>query len=360
MLPAFVAETDFPVPPAIRAALDAALDCGDTGYAWPGMVAPAFAGFARRRFDWQIDEQCIFEVPDVMAGVAQALHVLTEPGAGVVVNPPVYAPFFETIRSSQRKCVEVPLMRAAAGKWDLDFEGLERAFASGAQAYLLCSPHNPVGRVWSAGQLQQIAQLATRYNVAVIADEIHAPLTMPGIAFTPFLREGGRARSVSLVSASKAWNIAGLKCGILVASPDTAAGVKARLRSIPTEIEARVGHLGALATAAAFERGDTWLDEECAHLHKNAMLLQALLAEQLPAAHFVLPEATYLAWIDCSALGIDGDPTRYFLERGRVALERGTKFGTGGEQYVRLNFGTSSEILRDIVARMAAALQMTV
>ncbi len=354
MLPAFVAETDFPVPPAIRSAIDAALDCGDTGYAWPGSVAPAFAGFTRRRFGWEPDPQTIFEVPDVMAGVAQALQVLTEPGAGVVVNPPVYAPFFETIRTSHRRCVEAPLLRDAAGRWDLDFEKLEEAFTAGARAYLLCSPHNPVGRVWTGEQIERIAQLATRYNVAVIADEIHAPLTMPGIAFTPFLQGGGRARAVSLISASKAWNIAGLKCGVLAASPDIAAAVKARLRSIPTEIEARVGHFGSLATAAAFEHGDAWLDEECAHLRKNALLLESLLREHIPAARFVSPQATYLAWIDCSALGMD-EPAKHFLTRGRVALERGNKFGTGGAQHVRLNFGTSSTILREIVARMARA-----
>lgn len=355
VLPAFVAETDFPVAPAVRSSLDAALDCGDTGYAWPGAVAPAFAGFARRRFGWQPAVESIFEVPDVMAGVAQALQVLTEPGGGVIINPPVYAPFFETIRTSQRRCVEVPLLRGPDGRWDLDFEGLEHAFAAGAQAYLLCSPHNPVGRVWKRAQIEQIAQLTARYNVAVIADEIHAPLTMPGIEFTPFLGGSGRTRSVSLISASKAWNIAGLKCGVLTASADIAAAVKARLRSIPTEIEARVGHLGALATAAAFEHGATWLDEECAHLQKNALLLESLLRERIPAARFIQPEATYLAWIDCSALGIAGEPAEYFLRHGRVALERGSKFGTGGAQHVRLNFGTSGAILREIVERMARA-----
>lgn len=355
VLPAFVAETDFPVPPPVRDALQKALDRGDTGYAWPGAVAPAFAAFVHRRFQWELPPERVFEVPDVMAGVTQALHVLTQPGAGIVINPPVYAPFFETIRSCGRGCVEVPLVRASDGRWDLDFHGLERAFAAGAQAYLVCSPHNPVGRVWSGEQIERIAQLAAYYNVAVIADEIHAPLTMPGVNFTPFLGVPGRRRSVALMSASKAWNIAALKCGVLAACADVAADVSARLRSIPTEIEARVGHWGALASVAAFQHGDAWLDEERAHLQQNSILLQSLLSEQIPQARFVPPEATYLAWIDCSALGIEGDPANYFLERGRVALERGSKFGTGGEQYVRLNFGTSSAILREIVVRMSTA-----
>lgn len=359
VLPAFVAETDFPVPPPIRAALLDALDCGDTGYAWPGAVAPAFTAFTRRRFHWELPADRVFEVPDVMSGVAQALYVLTEPGAGVVVNPPVYAPFFETVRSAGRRCAEIPLLRASDGRWDLDFENLERAFADGAQAYLLCNPHNPVGRVWNKEQIERIARMAAQYNVAVIADEIHAPLVMPGIEFAPFLADPGRRRSVSLMSASKAWNIAGLKCGVLAASADIVHDVKARLRSIPTEIEARVGHWGALATAAAFEHGDEWLDRERAHLQKNSALLETLLREHVPQARFAPPEATYLAWIDCSALPIDGDPAKYFLARGRVALERGSKFGTGGEKYVRLNFGTSSAILREIVDRMATPSRTT-
>lgn len=358
VLPAFVAETDFALAAPVRATLDAALDAGDTGYAFPGELPAAFAEFAAGRFEWSVDPARVFQVPDVMAGVAQALHVLTAPGSGVVVNPPVYAPFFETIRSIGRTVVEAPLKQSLGGRWDLDYDVLEREFARGAQAYLLCSPHNPVGRVWSHDELHRIAGLASSYGVAVVSDEIHAPLTMPGITFVPFQRIAGETvRSVAVTSASKAWNIAGLKCAVVIAgAEDVREALDARLKIIPTEIEARVGHLGVHASIAAFRHGGEWLDALRAHLDRNRALLGDLLREHIPAARYEPPEATYLGWVDCSELALDTEPAKFFLQRGRVALERGVKFGTGGTGHVRINFGTSSAILRTIVERMSTAL----
>lgn len=359
ILPAFVAETDFAVPPAVRAAVEHALDVGDTGYAWPGELRRAFATFASTEFSWDIDTHRIFQVPDVMSGVAQALLALTPPQSGVVINPPVYAPFFEVLKTIGRARVEVPLLRDESGRWELDVSALERAFADGAKAYLLCSPHNPVGRVWSEADIRRIYDLAAHYDVAIVADEIHAPITLPGTTFVPFLRQSPRAlRCVSVMSASKAWNIAGLKCAVMIAGSDEVRETLRRhLHAIPTEIEARVGHLGVQASIAAFHDADAWLTGLRSYLDGNRTLLLELLGDQLPGARCVAPEATYLAWIDCSALRIDGEPAQHFRERGRVALEPGTKFGTGGEHYVRLNFGTSRSILRDIVERMRTALR---
>lgn len=358
ILPAFVAETDFAVPPAVRSALDEALTIGDTGYAWPGELSAAFSDFARAEFAWDVDAGRVFQVPDVMAGVAQALLALTPPGSGVVVNPPVYAPFFEVLRTIGRTRIDVPLQREDSGCWNLDFAALERAFANGAKAYLLCSPHNPAGRVWSDSDIRRIRELAGQYRVAVVADEIHAPITLPGAQFVPLLREGSEQLCcVSVMSASKAWNIAGLKCAVLVAgSQEVREKLRERLRDVPTEIEARVGHLGVHASIAAFRNASEWLSDLRAHLGQNRTLLMQLLREQIPGARCVQPEATYLAWIDCSGLSLADEPARYFLERGRVALEPGAKYGAGGEQYVRLNFGTSSTILREIVKRMKTAL----
>lgn len=359
ILPAFVAETDFAVPPQVRAALEQAIDTGDTGYAWPGELARAFADFTAAQFDWTLDEHRVFQVPDVMSGVAQALIALSPPESGVVVNPPVYAPFFEVLRTIGRRQIDVPLHREASGVWNLDLSALERAFASGAKAYLLCSPHNPVGRVWSAGDIRRICELAAHYDVAVVADEIHAPITMTGAEFVPLLREAPDAlRCVSVMSASKAWNIAGLKCAVLAAgSTGVREALHQRLHAIPTEIEARVGHLGVQASIAAFRDGRGWLRDLRSHLGENRTLLMQLLGEHVPGARCVPPQATYLAWIDCSGLRIDGEPARYFRERGRVALEPGVKFGTGGANYVRLNFGTSRAILCEIVERMRVALR---
>lgn len=358
VLPAFVAETDFAVPPAVRAALDDALAIGDTGYAWPGELSAAFSDFARAQFAWDIDARRVFQVPDVMAGVAQALLALTPPGSGVVINPPVYAPFFEVLRTIGRTRIDVPLRRDESGRWDLDFGALEHAFANGAKAYLLCSPHNPAGRVWSSADIGRIRELAAQYGVAVVADEIHAPITLPGSQFIPLLRGAPEElRCVCVTSASKAWNIAGLKCAVVIAgSHDVRQTLREQFRAIPTEIEARVGHLGVCSSIAAFRNTNGWLTDLRAQLGENRTLLMQLLHENLPGVRCVPPEATYLAWIDCSGLSLPGEPARYFLERGRVALEPGSKYGAGGEQYVRLNFGTSSTILREIIKRMKTAL----
>jgi cystathionine beta-lyase len=354
VLPAWVAETDFNLAPPVRRALDHALDLGDTGYAFPGALAHAFAEFALAEFEWCISPEHVFQVPDVMAGITQALLAFTERGARVVINPPVYAPFFEVLKTHERAAVHVPLVRDQSARWHLDFNGLEKAFANGASAYVICSPHNPVGRVWSRADLRRVCELARRYGVTVIADEIHAPLTLPGAQFVPLLATASPdVRCVSVMSASKAWNLAGLKCAVTIAGTNEVRdALRSHLHAIPTEIESRVGHLGVQASIAAFREGREWLHELVSHLDRNRTLLMDLLRERIPAARCAAPEATYLAWIDCGALGIAGEPARHFRERGRVALEPGAKYGAGGKGYVRLNFGTSSRILRDIVGRM--------
>ncbi len=358
VLPAFVAEMDFELAPPVADALHRAVDLGDCGYASIAELCPAFAHFAAQRFNWSVDPRSIFAVPDIMAGVTESLRALTEADSGVVINPPVYPPFFEVIRAAERQVVEVPTTCTDENRWTIDFEALERAFAAGAQAYLLCSPHNPVGRVWSADELTRIASLADRYNVLVISDEVHAPLTMPSIEYVPYLRiTGGNRRAVALTSASKAWNIAGLKCALIVTgSEDVRTAVRARLKANPTETRWRVGHLGSLANCAAFRNGGTWLDELRAYLDRNRRHLSNLLQQHIPKARYIEPEASYLAWVDCSELSLGPDPAAHFLSRGRVALEAGYKFGKEGEQYVRVNMGTSRAMLTEIVNRMAAAL----
>jgi cysteine-S-conjugate beta-lyase len=357
VLPAWVAEMDFPLATPIRSALERALAVGDCGYADAQPLRPVFRSFVGERFGWSIEDHQVFAVPDVMAGVSQAIHLLTAPGDGIVVNPPVYPPFFEVIRHAGRQIVEVPLRVDDSQHWSIDFAALESAFANGAKAYLLCSPHNPVGRVWTAGELNQIATLAERYHVAVIADEIHGPLTVPGIAFVPFLSVApAKLRAVAMLSASKAWNVPGLKCGVLVAGPAVRNDVRARLMSIPTEIASRIGNLGVIASIAAFRDSGTWLDELRSHLDRNGKLLAQLLAEYIPQARYTPPPATYLAWIDCTGLAIEGEASKHFLQHGRVALYRGSAFGKEYAKYVRLNMGTSRAILTQIVQRMASAL----
>ena len=356
ILPAFVAEMDFALAPPIREAIEAAVELGDVGYAWSTDVPAAFASFVRERFAWNVEERSVFAVPDVMAGVAESLHLLTPPGGSVVINPPVYPPFFDVIPHEGRIAVEVPLRRNGMD-WTIDLDALERAFAKGIDAYLLCSPHNPVGRVWTEIELKAIVALCERYRVAIISDEIHAALTMPGVTFVPMLSVTGDHSCIALSSASKAFNIPGLKCAVMVAgSVGVRDALHARLKSRPDEIESRLGHLGVLATIAAFRHGSSWLDGLRAYLDGNRRLLGDLLHERLPGAHYTPPEATYLAWIDCSDLSLGDDPARRFLEHGHVALEPGRKFGTLSADWVRLNMGTSHAMLDEIVKRMATAI----
>lgn len=359
VLPAFVAETDFSLSPAVHDALVSAVDDGDCGYAHPSDLGEVFSRFAARRFEWPVVADHVFAVPDVMAGVIESMRALSPPTSAVVINPPVYPPFFWTLANDERPIVEVPLLHdVESGRWSLDFVGLERAFRAGVGAYLLCSPHNPVGRVWSAEELRKVAALAARYRVHVVVDEIHAPLTMPGATFVPYLTVAGTEHAcVAVTSASKAWNIAGLKCALVVAgSAPAASTVRLHLETLRTEIHDRIGQLGVIASVAAFGDPSDWLDVLLAHLDRNRQLLAGLLSRDIPAARYALPEATFLAWIDCSKLGLGPDPAKHFLKAGRVALSRGLDFGAAGKSFVRLNFGTSSAILTEIVARMARSV----
>uniref|UniRef100_UPI0027420E4F MalY/PatB family protein n=1 Tax=Actinoplanes sp. RD1 TaxID=3064538 RepID=UPI0027420E4F len=233
----------------------------------------------------------------------------------------------------------------------LDLAALETAFAARPAAYVLANPHNPVGRVHTPEELAALVTLASEYGVTIISDEIHAPLVLPGATHTPFLSiPGAEAVGVSLVSASKAFNLAGLKCAAVV------EGTRDLAVRFPPDARWRTGHLGMLATVAAFTAGDAWLDELLAFLAERRAQLAGLLADRLPDVTWRHPEATYLAWLDCRALGLGDDPAAVFLEKGRVALEPGTRFGTQGAGFVRLNFGTSAEVLEEGIERMARAL----
>ncbi len=356
VIPAWVAEMDFAMAAPIATALHAAIDRSDTGYAWPEAVGEALSVFGATRWGWLIDPANVLPVADVLTGVGQTLIALTQPGDAVVINSPVYPPFFTTVAHvAHRTLVDVPLIWNGA-RHVLDVDGLEQAFArSEVTAYLLCSPQNPTGLVFSKADLELIAQLATRHGVLVVADEIHAPMTHPGVEFWPYLAVSGDRPAVSVISASKAWNIAGLKCAQIVTN---STELSARLRAqIPLEIQHGAGHLGALAAVVAYTEGQPWLDALVAHLSRQAELLRELLAMHLPSVRCEKPMATYLAWLDCCALNLSDDPAAFFLEHAQVALNSGPTFGPGGVGFARVNFATSPKILTEIVTRMGASLQ---
>ncbi len=354
VLPAFVAEMDFDLAAPIVEAAGAALAIGDCGYGHKGRLGEAFAAFAGKRLRWPADPARVYAIPDVMTGVAEVVQAVTPPGSGVVINPPVYPPFFYRLRFAERRVVEAPLRRGDGGRYDLDLDALEAALAAeDVRAYLLCSPHNPAGRVWSRDQLAAVADLCQRHAVVLLVDEIHAPLALAGAEHVPFLSLDHEMteHAVAFTSASKAWNIPGLKCGVAIAgSPDLAAVLDERWEAL------LAGQIGVLASIAAFEQSLPWLDALLAQLDENRTLLARLLAEHLPAVAYVPPEASFLAWLDGRALGLGDDPAAAFIKRGRVALSPGPGFGPQGRGFARLNIGTSPALITEAVRRMAAAI----
>ncbi|MFF6998255.1 MalY/PatB family protein [Streptomyces sp. NPDC008313] len=353
VLPLWVAEMDVrPAEPVARALTDA-VALGDTGYPAGTGYADALAGFARERWGWDgiaVERTAI--VPDVMMGAVEMLKLVSGPDDPVVVNCPVYPPFYQFVSSLGRTVVEAPLDEAGR----IDFVTLEDAFRRAGRhaerpAYLLCSPHNPTGTVHTAAELARVAELAGTYGVRVVVDEIHAPVVSADAAFVPYLSVPGGQNGLSLMSASKGWNLAGLKAALALAGPDAAAD----LARLPEEVGHGCSHLGVIAHTAALRDGGAWLDAVLAGLDRNRRLLAGLLAEHLPAVRYSPAPGTYLAWLDCRGLGLGDDPADVFLRRGRVALNAGADFGTGGAGFVRMNLATSSALITEGVRRMAAA-----
>lgn len=359
VLPLFVAELDFPLAEPIADALVAAVGRSDTGYAGPDRALPAaFASFAARRWGWQVDPARISTTTDVSVVIVESLRLAIKPGDGVVINPPVYPPFFDLIPEAGGRALEVPLLQRLAEDgavgWALDLDGIERAFAAGARAYLLCSPHNPLGHVHPADELTALAELAERYDVTVVSDEIHAPLTHSDAAFTPFLTvsDAAREHGITAASASKAWNLAGLKCALFVTASERMSGLVA---SLPREVHFRTSLFGRIASTAAYAEGQEWLDGALRTIESNRSLLAGLLAEHLPEVGYRTPRASYLAWLDFRALGWGDDPSIRALHGARVALNPGPTFGAEGRGFVRLNFGCSPELLTEAVTRLVRA-----
>ena len=353
VLPLWVAEMDVVPAEPVRRAVHDALEAGDTGYPWPEDYAEALASFAGERWGWHPDPAHMQIVPDVMLGVVEVLKLLTGEGDAVVVNSPVYPPFFQFVEHLGRRVVQAPL----GGTGRIDLESLERALADatrdgGRAAYLLCNPQNPTGTVHTPDELTAAIELAEQHGVRVVADEIHAPLVPQGATFTPVASLPAGARAVALMSASKAFNLAGLKAALAVPGPEAAA----ELARIPEEVSHGASHVGVIAHRAAYLHGGAWLDALLAGLDENRRLLADLVSEQLPGVGYRVPEGTFLAWLDFTAVGLGDDPSAVLRERAKVALHPGPGFGTGGTGHARLNFGTSPDILREAVSRIAAAL----
>ena len=361
VIPLPVAEMDFPVAAPIRELLHSMVEHSDLGYlgAIPEL-GNSFASFADSRWNWTVDPAHVRVATDVGVGVVEILRVFTIPGDGVLISSPVYQNFYTWINETKVKCIDVPFIHQQADDvslaWSIDWEGIEEAYSSGIKIHLLCSPHNPIGRVYTKEELSKFVALSVKYNVIIISDEIHSPLEYSEHPFVPILTLGEDAQSHSVVvtAASKGWNIAGLKCAIIVSGSEA---MHEKLNALPPALHYRASLLGAFATAVAFDKCAPWLDTVINQLDHNRNLISKLLAEHLPEVIYNPPQHSYLAWFDLSALNLGDEPTAVILDKTKVALNAGHIYGAQWGQFARMNFATSPEIITQAITQMARGIR---
>ena len=360
VLPFPVAEMDFPVAEPIREVLTEMIKHSDLGYLGniPEM-GTAFAGFANRRWNWTLDPLQVRIGTDVGVAIVELIRIFMRPGEKILVSSPVYQNFYTWINETRIEKVDVPFIQndgePDGSGWTIDWPGIEKAYKSGIKVHLLCSPHNPIGKVYSRADLIKVAELAKENGVAVISDEIHAPLTYTEANFVPFLSLGGVAEEVgvSVTSASKGWNIAGLKCAIIISQNEK---MNEKLKELPIAMHYRSSLLGAFASVAAFESGEVWLESVIRNLDDNRKLISSLIQSKVPEIGFREPHSTYLAWFDLSKLNLGEKPTDVILEKAKVALNPGSIYGADFSNFARFNFATSPTLITDALERIARAL----
>jgi cystathionine beta-lyase len=360
ILPFPVAEMDFPVADPIKEILIEMVSHSDLGYLGPiPEMGEAFAGFSRRRWEWVLDPAQVRIATDVGVAVVEVLRVFTKPGDKILISSPVYQNFYTWINETRLEKVDVPFIVDPESDdrtgWSLDWPGIEKAYADGIKIHLLCSPHNPLGKVFTVDELTKFAHLAKKYDVIVISDEIHAPLTFAETPFIPFLSLGPIAEEVgvTVTAASKGWNIAGLKCALVITQNEK---LHSALDQLPPAMHFRASLLGAFATVAAFEKGELWLDSVLTALDHNRILVANLIDVKAPHIGYRIPHASYLAWFDLSKLSLGEDPTMAILDKAKVALNPGHIYSPTATQYARFNFATSPEIITEAFDRIAQAL----
>lgn len=359
-LGAWVAEEDFGTAPAVTEAMADVARRGLYGYL-PDWLAcrmrTSFAGFASRRYGWELDPEQIQPAPDVMAVLEYACNHLLSPGTGVLVPTPAYMPFLDTPRRLGRDVVEVPHVRDRDGRLSLDLEAMDQAMAEGRIGLVvLCNPHNPTGRVLTRAELEALdAMMATHPDVRVFCDEIHAPVVLPGARHLPYASFSPAAarRSITATSTSKAFGLPGLKCAqAILTNPDDLAGWGAEgerlLRMAATP--------GVAAAIAAYDDGEAWLTDLLDYLAGERDLLLGLVAEHLPGVRIEYPEGSYIAWLDCSELQLGEAPAAFFLREAGVAVSDGAACGAGSEHHVRLVFATPRPVLTAMLQAMGAAV----
>ena len=355
VLPLPVAEMDFPIAEPIKKALQDMVDRSDTGYLGPfPEMLEAFKSISEKLWSWTPDVSQMRTSTDVGVGVVEVLRTLISPGDPIVLNSPIYDNMWRWINEVKGKLVDVPLINEGMN-YQMDLAGLEAAYKSGAKVHLLCSPHNPVGIVFSKETLSNIADLAEKYGVIVISDEIHAPLTFNSKEFTPFLNVSTAAQRVGITvtSASKTFNLAGLKCALIITQDEK---LKERINSMPVSVAFRASLFGAVAATAAMSESQDWLNNLIYTLDQNRKLLRNLIDSKSPAIGYREPDFGYLAWLDLSQLGLGDDPAKLILERSKLAVNAGSMYGPNSKNHIRFNFGTGSEIITEAFDRIMQSI----
>jgi cystathionine beta-lyase len=355
VLPLPVAEMDFPIAPAVKASLQDMLDRSDTGYlgAFPELFE-AFAKFSKSRWNWQPDTTQIRIATDVGVGIVEVMRTLIKAGDKVMLNSPVYENIWKWIPEVNATLVDVPLTENALN-YKLDLDAIEREYANGVKLHILCSPHNPVGIIYTRSELETIATLAKMYGVIILSDEIHGPLTFNKKDFYPFLSVSDDAKEVGIIitSASKSFNFAGLKCALIITE---SAMLKEKINAMPPALTWRASLFGAVASTAAYSQSDEWLDGVLITLNENRNLVKKLIDTKIPTIKYRIPDFGYLAWLDVSSLGLGSDPAGQILERSKLALNAGILYGPKHSNFVRFNFGTSEEIINQAFDRLVKIL----
>ena len=358
VLPLWVADMDFASPEPVIRALRERAEHGVYGYVYE---EPEFfevvADRIQKRYGWRVGPEAVVLLPGVIAGLNMAARVFASPGDGLLEQVPVYPPILRCPGNMGLTRDEAPLARRADGRYEVDWEVFERAIHGRTRAFILCNPHNPTGRVYTREELTRMAEICARRGVAIIADEIHCDLLYAGQRHVPIASLGPEvaARTVTLMSPSKTFNLAGLKCAIAVV---TDAALREKFLATKVDLVANPNVFGFAAALAAYRDGGPWLDALMVYLEANRDYTVKYVREHFPGVVVHPPEGLYLAWLDFRQAGIPGnDPHTFFLEQARVALNDGVTFGPGGQGFARLNFGSPRAMLTEGLDRMRDAFR---
>ncbi len=361
VLPMFVADMDFVSPQPVVDALQDFVGRGVFGYPMsenemadsPGLREVVVARLARK-YGWRVAPEALVFVPGVIVGFNLAAHLFSRAGGELLTHTPNYGPILSAAAHAGLTRRDAPLARGADGRYEIDWEAFETGFNPATRLFLLCNPHNPVGRVYAAADVARLAEACLRRGVPIVADEIHSDLVYPGHTHVPIasLSPEIEQASITLIAPSKTFNLAGLQCSVAII-PN--AELRARYIGARAGLVNWVNVLGLVAAEAAYRDGDEWLGQLLPYLQSNRDLVTRFVAEQMPGVRVYPAEATYLAWLDCRASGLSA-PCKCFLDLGRVACSDGAGFGPGGEGFVRLNFGCPRPMLAEALERMKGAL----